>query len=150
MKLARLSNDLFPSLPSFFDDLLSGDLMDWGSSNFADLNTTLPAINVKETDNEFMLEVAAPGMSKDDFIVDYENGRLTISSQRKDENEEKEGERVTRREFSYQTFQRSFAMPEEIVKADEISAKYEDGILNVVLPKREELKPKPVKHIAIS
>lgn len=150
MTLARLSNKMFPSFPRFFDDFLGGDLMDWGNSNFADIDTTLPAINVKENDNEYKLEVAAPGMKKDDFQLDYENGRLTISSERKDQKEMKEGEKLTRREFSYQTFQRSFTVPEELVNADEISAKYEDGILYVILPKREEIKPKPPKHIAIS
>jgi HSP20 family protein len=94
--------------------------------------------------------VAAPGMSKGDFKLNYDNGRLTISSEKKMENEEKDGDTITRREFSYQSFQRSFTVPETMVNADKISAKYDNGILHVTLPKREEVKPKPAKEIKIA
>lgn len=150
MTLARLSNNWFPTVPSFLDRFFDGDVMDWNTRNFAGNNSTLPAVNVKENDNEFMIEVAAPGMKKNDFRVNYENGLLMISSERKDEKQEKEGEKVTRCEFSYQSFQRSFSVPESVVNADKIAAKYENGILHVALPKREEIKPKPAKEIKIS
>lgn len=150
MTLARLSNNWHPSVPSFLDRFFEGDLMDWNTWNFAGANSTLPAINMKENDNEYLIEVAAPGLKKNDFKLNYENGRLTISSERKDEKQEKEGERITRCEFSYEAFQRSFTVPENIVNADKIAAKYEDGILYVTLPKREEVKPKPAKEIKIS
>lgn len=150
MTLARISNPWMSSLPSLLDRFFEGDLMDWNSSNFSDTNTTLPAVNIKEDSDHFMIEVAVPGMKKDDFKVDFDNGRLTISSERKNENVEKEGEKVTRREFSYQSFQRSFTIPENMVDAEKISAKYENGILHLKLPKREEIKPKPAKQIAIS
>ncbi len=150
MTLARLSNNWFPTVPSFLDRFFDGDVMDWNTRNFAGNNSTLPAVNVKENDNEFIIEVAAPGLKKNDFQVNYENGMLTISSERKDEKQEKEGERTTRCEFSYQSFQRSFSVPENIVNAEKIAAKYEDGILHVALPKREEVKPKPAKEIKIS
>lgn len=143
-------NNMFPSFPSLFDRFLEGDLMDWNNVNFAGMNSTLPAVNVKETDNDYQIEVAAPGMKKDDFKVDYDNGRLIISSEKEMNKEDKEGEKVTRREFSYQSFQRSFSVPEKIVDAEKISAKYNDGILNIVIPKREEVKPKPSKTIKIS
>jgi HSP20 family protein len=96
-----------------------------------------------------MIEVAAPGMTKEDFKVDYENGRLTISSERKNESKEKDGN-YTRREFSYQSFQRSFTVPENIVNGDKIAATYKEGILHISLPKREEVKPKPARAIKIS
>ncbi len=144
MTLARLSNNLFPSL---IDRFFEGDLTNW---NFASDNSTLPAVNVKENDNEYLIDVAAPGLKKGDFKVNYDNGRLTIASEKKEEHEEKDGERVTRKEFSYQSFQRSFNVPENVVNADKIGAKYEDGILHVTLPKREEAKPKPAKEIKIS
>ncbi|MBN2482158.1 MAG: Hsp20/alpha crystallin family protein, partial [Bacteroidales bacterium] len=140
----------FPSVPSFLDRFFEGDVMDWNTWNFAGNNSTLPAVNVKESDNEFMIDVAAPGLKKGDFKVNYENGRLTISTEMKNEKQEKEGEKVTRCEFNYQSFQRSFSVPEHIVNADKIVAKYEDGILHVALPKRDELKPKPAKEIRIS
>ncbi len=150
MTLARLSNNWTPSFPSLFERFFEGDMMDWNNSNYASTNSTLPAVNIKEDDDEFQLEVAAPGMKKDDFKLNFENGRLTICSERKHESEEKEGEKVTRREFSYQSFQRSFTVPENIVDAEKIKASYTDGILNIRLPKREEVKPKPPKEIKIS
>ncbi len=149
MTLAKLSNNWFPSTPSFFDRFFESDLMDWGNSNYSSTNSTLPAVNVKETDNEFLIEVAAPGMNKKDFNVNYDNGRLTISSEHKNESEEKEGNKVTRREFSYQSFQRSFTIAQNVVDADKIEASYDNGILNIKLPKREEVKPKPSKQIKI-
>ena len=124
--------------------------MDWNTSNFAGTNSTLPAINVRENDNEYLIEVAAPGLAKEDFKLDYDNGRLTICSEKRNQNEEKDGEKVTRREFSYQSFQRSFTVSESVVNAEAITAKYDKGILYVTLPKREEVKPKPAKQIKIS
>ena len=150
MTLANLSNNWYPSVPSFLDRFFEGDLMDWNNSNFAGTNSTLPAVNIKEDDNEFLIEVAAPGMKKDDFRLNYNNGQLTISSERKSENQVKENKKVTRREFSYQSFQRSFNVSENVVQPDKIEAKYTDGILRISLPKREEVKPKPPKEIKIS
>jgi HSP20 family protein len=150
MTLARLSNSWFPSFPSFFDNFFEGNLADWTSLNFAGENSTLPAVNVKETENDFQLEVAAPGMKKEDFKINYNKGRLIISSEKEAEHEEKEGEQFARREFCYQSFRRSFNVSEEVVDADKIQAKYKDGILHVTLPKREEFKPKPAKEIKIS
>ena len=149
MTLARLSNSAFPSFPSLFDRLFDGEIMDWNRSNYSSTETTLPAVNIKENENEFLIEVAAPGMQKKDFKVDYDNGRLTISSEHKDEKESKENERITRREFSYQSFQRSFTVSENLVETDKITANYESGILHITLPKREEVKPKPAKQIEI-
>ncbi|MBI9067298.1 MAG: Hsp20/alpha crystallin family protein [Salinivirgaceae bacterium] len=149
MTLARLNNNLFPSFPSLFDRIFEGDLMDWNSSNFSDVNSTMPAVNVKETNDEFLIDVAAPGLKKDDFTLNYDNGKLSISSEKKEEKEAKDGEKVTRREFSYQSFQRTFTVPENVVNAEKIAAKYADGILHVTLPKFEEVKAKPAKQIAI-
>lgn len=150
MTLARLSNSTFPSFPSLIDRFLEGDLMDWTTSNFAGTNSTLPAVNVLENDNEFQIDVAAPGMKKNDFKVNYDNGRLTISSEVKEEKNEKNGGKITRREFNYRSFQRSFSVPETVVNADRIDAKYTDGILHITLPKRDEVKPKPAREIRIS
>ena len=143
-------NSMYPSFPSLLDKFFEGDLMDWNNFNFAGTNSTLPAVNVKETDGDYMIEVAAPGLKKDDFKVDFDNGRLTISSEKEFNKEEKDGEKITRREFSYQSFQRSFSVPEKIADVEKISAKYEDGILHINIPKREEVKPKPAKTIKIS
>lgn len=150
MTLPRLFNSDYSSFPSLFDKFFEGNLMDWNSRNFAGVNSTLPAVNVSENENEYKIDVAAPGMEKNDFKLNFDNGRLTISSEKKNEKEEKDGELVTRREFSYQSFQRSFTVPETVVDTEKISAKYNNGILHVILPKREEVKPKPAKEIKIS
>lgn len=150
MKLARLSNDLFPSFPSFTRPYFEGDLMDWNSWNFAGVDASLPAVNVQETSDEFHIDVAAPGLKKSDFKMNYENGRLTIASEKENKTEKKEKGKVTRREFNYQSFQRTFDMSEELVDAEKISARYTDGILHVSIPKREEVKPKPARSIKIS
>lgn len=150
MTLARLTDKMFPSIPSFADNFFGRDLMDWSNWNFAGADSTLPAVNVKETNDYYLIEVAAPGMNKGDFKLNYDNGRLTISSEKSDEREEKDGEKVTRREFCYQTFRRTFNVPQDAVVADKISAKYKDGILHVTLPKQEAIKAKPAKQIKVS
>lgn len=136
-------------LPSFFDRFLNNELMDWGHSNFSSTNTSLPAVNVKETDDDFVIELAAPGMDKNDFKINFKNNVLTISSEKKNESEEK-SQNYTRKEFSYQSFQRSFTVSDNAVLGDKISAKYNNGILHISLPKREELKPQPEREIKIS
>ena len=113
---------------------------------------TLPNVSrfaVKETSDDYFIEVAAPGMKKKDFKINYHNNLLTISSERQDEKEDK-NDNYSRREFSYQSFQRSFTVPQNSVDGEKIEASYADGILNIKLPKREELKPKPAKEIKIS
>jgi HSP20 family protein len=141
--LAKRDESYFPSL---FDRFWNNELMDWNRSNFSSTNTSLPAVNVKETDDDFVIELAAPGMNKKDFKINFNNNILTISSEMKDEKEDS----YTRKEFSYQSFQRSFTVPDNMVNGDKISAKYNEGILNIVLPKREEVKPQPEREIKIS
>ena len=136
-------------LPSFFDRFWNNELMDWGHSNFSGINTSLPAVNVKETNDDFVIELAAPGMEKKDFKINFKNNVITISSERENNNEEKNGN-YTRREFSYQSFQRSFTVPENAVLSDKIEARYNNGILQVTLPKREEVKPQPEREIRIT
>ncbi len=135
--------------PSFFDRFLNNELMDWGQSNYSSTNTSLPAVNVKETNDDFIIELAAPGMEKSDFKINFKNNVLTISSEKKNENEEQK-ENYARKEFSYQSFQRSFTVSDNAVLGDKISAKYNNGILNITLPKREEVKPQPEREIKIS
>jgi len=141
----RKSDNLFPSL---FDNFFSRDLMDWNNSNFSNTNTTLPAVNIRENDQEFTIEVAAPGMKKKDFNISLDNNQLSITSESTNETESNE-ENYSRREFSYQSFSRSFRLPVNLIDGDEISAKYEEGILRIHLPKKEEAKPKPSRMISI-
>ena len=145
MAIVRFSNQF----PRLFDRFFEGDLFDWSNRNFSDTNTTLPSVNIRENEEGFEVEVAAPGFSKEDLKIDLSNGLLTISSEKKVENETRDGENFTRREFSYQSFSRSFTLP-NIVNSDKIAAKYENGILRISIPKKEEAKPKPAKQITIS
>lgn len=149
MTLARLSDNVLPSFPSWFNRFFEGDLMDWSDTNFTGSNSTLPAVNVLENDNEYKIEVAAPGMKKEDFSLNYENGRMTISAEVR-EDAEGQHDHYTRREYRYQSFQRSFSVPENMVKSEKIQAAYADGILRITLPKRDEVKPRPAKEIKIS
>jgi HSP20 family protein len=141
-------NEFFPGL-SLFDDFFSRDLWNWGMNNNSSTNTTIPLVNIKETADNFEVEMAAPGMNKEDFKIELDGNVLTITSERKDENEVKEGDRYTRREFSYQSFQRSFQLPKEVVDAEKIEAKYENGVLRLLVPKKEEARPRPPKMIQI-
>jgi HSP20 family protein len=141
-------NELLPGL-NLFDDFLSRDIWNWGLGNHSTTNTTLPAVNIRETVENFEVEMAAPGMSKEDFKVELDGNMLTITSEKKSEHQEKDGKRYTRREFSYQSFQRSFQLPKEVVDAEKIEAKYENGVLRLLIPKKEEAKPKPAKMIEI-
>ena len=151
MTLLRRREPRFPSFPSLFDDFMTRDLSDWLSTNFSSTNTTLPAVNIRENDNEYVVELAAPGMTKKDFNIELENDILTITSEKKEEVEDKdEDDNFYRKEFSYQSFQRSFRFPQDMVNAEKINANYKEGILRLTLPKLEEKKTKPRKQIAIS
>src|SRR3954453_9525058 len=120
-------NDFFPSVPGLSNDFFTKDIWDWGMGNTSFTNTKIPAINVKETNDNFEVEVAAPGMKKDDFKIELDSNMLTISSERKNEWADKEGEKYSRREFSYQSFQRSFQLPRDVVDDNKIQAKYDNG-----------------------
>ena len=134
---------MFPNMSSLFDDLLPRELWNWGLSNNSVTNTTLPAVNIRETNENFEVEMAAPGMNKNDFKIELDGNTLTISSERKNDWQEREGERYTRREFSYESFKRTFQLPKDVVDIEKIQAKYENGVLNLVVPKKEEVKQKP-------
>ncbi|MDP3915361.1 MAG: Hsp20/alpha crystallin family protein [Bacteroidota bacterium] len=135
--------------PSMFNRFFENDLFDWTTRNFSNTNTTLPSVNIREDENGFEVDMAAPGFEKKDFKIELINNLLTISSEKKVETETKEGQQFTRQEFSYQSFSRSFTLP-NTVEGEKIQAKYENGILKVAIPKKEEAKPKPVKQIEIN
>jgi HSP20 family protein len=141
------SFNTLPGLPSWFDDFLGNS---FGSEFMSNFNTgiTLPAVNVLDAANEFIVEMAVPGLNKSDFDINIDNHVLSIGVEKETEhNEEKEN--YTRREFGYSSFKRTFSIPES-VEVDKISASYNDGIMKVVLPKRDEAKKKPIKSIKIS
>jgi HSP20 family protein len=129
--------------PSIIDELLKPDWLG-GIQNF---NTNVPAVNIKETDTSFGIELAAPGKKKEDFNIEIDHNVLTISSEEKTEKEKTEG-KYSRKEFSYSSFRRAFTLP-ETVNTESINATYENGVLYVALPKREEALPKPKRLIEI-
>jgi HSP20 family protein len=144
MSLLKKQEKAFPSV---FSDLFDYDKF-FGGSFFRDHESTLPATNVKETDKDFKIELAVPGFKKDDFKVALDNDVLTISAETKDEKNE-ENEKFTRREFSYNSFSRSFQLPKS-ANSDKINAKYEDGILKIDISKKDEaIKENNKKHIQI-
>jgi HSP20 family protein len=149
MSLTR-RNDLFPRMTSLFDDFFTNEDRNWGVNNYSSTNTTLPAVNIKETGDNFEVEMAAPGMNKNDFRIELDGNQLTISSEKQTRDEEKDGDRYTRREFSYQSFQRVFQLPKDVVDADKIGARYENGVLHLVIPKKEEAKQRPPRMIQVS
>lgn len=144
MSLVKFSN----FSPELFDRFFDNSFFDWSSKNFSNTNTTLPAVNIIEDDNGFEVEMSAPGFEKNDFKIELNQNVLTISSDKKTEDKEHREGAYTRREFSYQSFTRSFTLP-DTVEDDKIEAKYEKGLLKLSIPKKEEAKPKPVKLIEI-
>ncbi|GAA4319440.1 Hsp20/alpha crystallin family protein [Pontixanthobacter gangjinensis] len=136
-------------LPSVFDDMFRTDWLG-GTTNVNSIGTSIPAVNIQETEESFNVEVAAPGMSKEDFNIELDNDVLTISSEDKKEKEttDKDG-RYTRKEFSYSTFKRAFSLPDS-VDSTKISASYNNGVLEIALPKKEEAKVQAKRLIEIS
>ena len=144
MTLVRYNN----RLPRFFDDFFTRDMDHFFGG--AESNSHLPAVNVKEDDNGFAVEVVAPGFEKADFKVEIDQNTLTIAAEKETKNEEDAASNYVKREFRSQAFRRSFRLPENAVDGDKIEARYEAGILYLTLPKREEVKPKPARLINIA
>ena len=141
------SNVNFPTWSNWLDDVFNKDLPSVFTSNF-NTGITLPKVNIKETADAFMIEMAVPGLKKSDFQLDLDNQLLSISTETNEENEHKE-ENYTRREFGYSSFKRTFNLPES-VNDEKINANYENGILSIFLPKKEEAKQNPARSIKIS
>lgn len=141
------SNGNFQGWSSIIEDIFNRDLPSVFSANF-NTGMTLPKVNIKESDDSFVVEMAVPGLKKSDFRIDLDNQLLSISTERSEEHEEKE-ENYTRREFGYSSFKRSFSLPESVNEED-INASYDEGILKIHLPKKEEAKRKPARNIEIS
>lgn len=135
--MPSLFNDFFRPFQQWFDD-----------SGIVRNVANIPAVNIKENDDNYTVAVAAPGLKKDDFNISLESNMLTISSEKEEEKEEKEN-RFTRREYSYTSFSRSFTLPED-VKQEAIEAHYENGELKLILPRKEEARKTTVsKRITV-
>ena len=132
-------------LPSLLDEFFGNE-----PTNFfkASSEYTMPSVNIAENKNEFKIDFAVPGLKKENFKIDVKNDVLKISSEKKETKEEKD-EKVVRNEFLYSSFKRTFILSDSI-NSDKIEASYKDGILQVLIPKNEEAKEKPLRTIKIS
>ncbi|HEY0742714.1 MAG TPA: Hsp20/alpha crystallin family protein [Chryseosolibacter sp.] len=147
MNLTVRKNGGFPSLlTDFFNEK---DFFNLENDFFPSrLGINVPTANISETPKEYMVELAAPGLERKDFNVEVDNHTLKISAQKEEEKKEKDGE-YSRREYSFNSFSRSFSLPEN-VKEGNIDAKYENGVLKVSIPKAKETPVKPVHKVAVS
>lgn len=132
MSLLRKPIGNFPAMRSLLSDFFESDKFGFDDYFRKDW---IPAVNVIDKKDGYEIEVAAPGLKKEDFKIRVENGMLTISSEQKSEKETKEGD-YTRREFNYQSFSRSFTLPQN-VKEEDIQANYTDGILRLMVAKKQ-------------
>jgi HSP20 family protein len=146
MTLVKFRKPRLPWYDTMFTDLLGTDRL--LTNDFFLDKKWVPAMNVKETDDRFEIEIAAPGFTKKDFNVSIENGVLRIEAENKEEMEKKEDD-YTRREFNYNSFYRSFTLPENVNEEEMIDATYKRGILKLVLNKLhvDEITPKRVIEV---
>ena len=142
MTMVKLHSPVQKNINNFFDEFFN-ELPAFGKTVN---NLFSPAVNIVETPDAYHLELNAPGRNKEDFQISVDKGLLTISYEKKEE-PKNEGVKVVRREFSFQRFKRSFTVDEKI-NAEAIQAKYENGLLKLLLPKKAE-QQQPVKTITI-
>lgn len=134
---------------SLLENLFPRDIMGWSLKDFTDLGNTMPSVNLSETDKEYQIDLAAPGMKKDDFKVEIEDKTLSIASEKEERFEEAdEKEHYMRKEFNYSSFSRSFHLPDAAEK-EKIDAVYRDGILHITIPKKNNPDTKSKKNIPI-
>lgn len=134
------------TLPGLFDEFFSGNLL----PNYIEEGAwkSTPAVNIYENNERFEIEIAAPGLDKEDFKIDLKDEYLMVYSEKKDKKEEKDKGKVVRTEFRYSSFQRSFALPKNI-DASAINATHKNGILKIELPKKVEQKDNNTRQIEI-
>jgi HSP20 family protein len=142
MGIVKFNKSRVPGFTNVLEDFFGRNV-----SDFLGTSADVPAVNVKEEDKGFHVDVAAPGMEKGDFMVNIDNDTLTISAE-KELNEEESNEKYSRKEFSYSSFSRSFVLPKTADK-NKIEAKYENGILALFIPKITDKDIKNVKSIEI-
>jgi len=143
MTFVKVNNPVQKSINQFFDEFLKDIPANWGRNLQNSFN---PPVNILETKEAYHMELNAPGRNKEDFKINIENGLLSISFEKKTENDSEDVKSV-RKEFSFESFKRSFSIDEKI-QADNIQAKYENGVLKLYLPKKDEVKETP-KQISI-
>lgn len=126
-------DDDFPRLPSLLEDFFVRD----NYSRSLSTGVNVPAVNIKEEDDKFLVTLAVPGVKKEDIKLNVENGMMTVSSEKKEEKKDKKKGKYSRYEYNFSSFSRSFSLPEN-ADAEDIKAKYEDGELKIELQKKEK------------
>lgn len=134
------------TLSNILDDVFNRSISDIVGSDYA---VTTPSVNISENDENFVLDIAAPGLDKNDFNIQVENDQLIISSAKSSDTEEKQEGKWTRKEFNFTSFKRSFHLSDK-VNVDKIHAQYHHGILTLTLPKKDEVIAKGPKSISIN
>lgn len=144
VKYNPIKRNLFPGFSGLLDDFFNDEMI------HDRMVGTMPSVNIRENEDSYFVELAAPGMKRDDFKIEIDNRQLSVSSTKEDSKEEKDKDgKYTMREFNYHTFRRTFSLPES-ADSEKISAKYNDGVLNISIAKKEEAKEKPLRTIKIS
>lgn len=146
--MLTVKSNLLPTVSRFFEDDWNS-IFDWSNRNSTNSISTLPLVNIAEKNDLFLIEMAVPGMKKEDFKIEIKNNKLFIEGESKNLVEEKEANHFERKEFNYSRFKRSFNLDINVVDHEKIDASYEDGILNIQIPKKEQAKVKPPRQIEI-
>lgn len=151
--LIKRGNGMFPSVMSklvnpLFEDFFTRDISDWADRNISAIGVNLPSVNLKETDTKLEIELAAPGLKKEDFKIEVDNNMLIISAEKEEKKESGKKSDYVRKEFNYQSFYRSFNLP-DYSDENKIEATYKDGILSVIIAKKPGDTKKALKSIAI-
>lgn len=141
--LVKRNFPVFPSFDKVFDDIFNNDI-----NQIFDKLSTVPAVNIKEREKDYVIELAAPGMKRENFEIELDNNILTVSSKKKEEKVE-EKSNYTKREFNYCEFQRMFTLP-ETANIEDIKAEYKDGILQLMIAKKPEAQIQPKRKIDIN
>ncbi|ESU28234.1 putative heat-shock related protein [Flavobacterium limnosediminis JC2902] len=142
-------NDSKTNPYTLLEEFFPKDIVEWGFKNFTDIGSTMPSVNLSETEREYQIDLAAPGMKKEDFRVEIEDKTISIASEKQERFEEtNKKENYTRKEFNYTSFCRSFHLP-DAAETERIEAIYKDGILHVTIPKNTNRNSNSKKNIPI-
>ena len=138
MTQSKSDHSFFSGFSKMVDEVFGKDFFDWSTHVGPNFGVYLPAANIKETAENYLLEMMAPGREKADFTIQYTDNKLVVNVSKKEIPALAEGERYTKKEFAYPGFRRQFHFPKNAVEEKLIKARYENGILIVRLPKKAE------------
>jgi len=143
-----VKSNLLPTVSKFFEDDWNS-LFDWSNRNYLKPTTSLPSVNIEQTSDSYIIQMAVPGLKKEDFSIELRNNDLIIKAESSHQSEDNDEKYFTRREFNFNSFQRVFHLNHKVVDHQKVDATYEDGILSVHIAKQEKAKEKPSRLIAV-